>query len=131
MRKQKQVWVQVGYTRYRAAYRKAFPDEDIDGKVLSHALNRRVAALKGFQYVRVTPISRGANSSSAFSEQWSADHNGEHHRRNRNQTLGSKIQYADLPDLLLMMDLQLGGGVQDMANKGQTLVRPRLKELDH
>ena len=38
-----QVWVAVSYTRYRAAYRKAFPNEDITGRVLSHALNRRVA----------------------------------------------------------------------------------------
>ncbi len=64
----KQVWVQVPYTRYRAAYKKAFPDEDIAGKVLSHALNRRVAALKGYQYVRLTPTSRGANSISSFTE---------------------------------------------------------------
>ena len=36
----RQVWVHIGFTRYRRAYRKAFPDEAIDGKVLSHALNR-------------------------------------------------------------------------------------------
>ena len=35
-----QVLVHIGFTRYRRAYRKAFPDEAIDGKVLSHALNR-------------------------------------------------------------------------------------------
>lgn len=47
LRERKQVWVRVPYTRYRAAYINAFPDENIVGKVLSHALNRRVAALKG------------------------------------------------------------------------------------
>lgn len=45
-----QVWVHIGFSRYRAAYKNAFPDEMIDGKVLSHAMNRRTAALKGFAY---------------------------------------------------------------------------------
>src|ERR1043165_8276100 len=35
-----QVWVHIGFTRYRRAYRKAFPNEAIEGKVLSHALNQ-------------------------------------------------------------------------------------------
>jgi hypothetical protein len=29
-----QVWVHIAFTRYRNAYRKAFPAESIDGKVL-------------------------------------------------------------------------------------------------
>jgi hypothetical protein len=41
----RQVWVHVAYTRYRHAYRKAFPEENVDGKALNHAMNRRVAAL--------------------------------------------------------------------------------------
>jgi hypothetical protein len=70
LHERRQVWVHIGFTRYRRAYRTAFPDQTIDGKVLSHALNRRTAALMGFSYVRITPNSRGCNSSSAFSEQW-------------------------------------------------------------
>jgi hypothetical protein len=34
------------------------------------------------------------------------------------------IQYADLTDLMLMLDLRLGGGVMDIVNEGQRLVRP-------
>ncbi len=41
-----QVWVDVAYTRYRPAYRKAFPTEDIADRILSHTMNRRTAALK-------------------------------------------------------------------------------------
>ena len=63
-----QVWVHAEYNGYRAAYRKAFPDEDIAGQVLSHCMNRRHALLKGFQYIRIVPTSRAINSSSAFSE---------------------------------------------------------------
>jgi hypothetical protein len=66
----RQVWVHHAFGGYRKAYKKAFPDEDIDGRILSHAMNRRTAALKGFAYVRITPTSRGCNSSSAFSESW-------------------------------------------------------------
>lgn len=119
-----QVWVAVKYTRYRAAYKKAFPRDNIDGLVLSHSLNRRVAALKGFLYVRVTPTSRGANSSSAFSEQMSLDHHSEDRRKNRNKQSQAAIQYADLMDLMLMMDIKLGGGVQNIANESQALIKP-------
>ena len=122
--RQMQVWVDVGYTRYRAAYKKAFPAEDITGKVLSHALNRRVATIKGFQYVRITPTSRAANSSSAFSEQFSVDHHSDPNRIARQKSSSPAIQYADLPDLLLMMNVNLGGGVQDIANQAQALIRP-------
>src|SRR4051812_35318916 len=34
----RQVWVHIDFAGYRRAYKKAFPDETIDGKVLSHAL---------------------------------------------------------------------------------------------
>jgi len=63
-----QVWVEISYTHYRRAYHRAFPD--VGDQILSHSMNRRVAALKGFIFVRLTPTSRPANSSSAFSENW-------------------------------------------------------------
>jgi hypothetical protein len=53
-----QVWVDISYTRYRAAYHRAFPDEDISDKILRHAMNRRTAAAKGYNFVRITPITR-------------------------------------------------------------------------
>jgi hypothetical protein len=119
-----QVWVHVAYTRYRNGYRRAFPTEEIAGKVLSHAMNRRVAALKGFQYVRITPVSRGANSSSGFTEKWSVDlHGAPGH--SGDDTTQRVHQYADLADLLLMMDVNLGGGVMSVVNEGQALVEPR------
>ena len=34
------------------------------------------------------------------------------------------IQYADLTDFMLMLDLQLGGGVIDAVNEGQRPARP-------
>lgn len=35
------------------------------------------------------------------------------------------IQYADLSDLMLMLDMMLGGGVMDAVNEGQKLIEPR------
>ena len=32
------------------------------------------------------------------------------------------IQYADLSDLMLMLDMKLGGGVMDAVNEGQKLL---------
>lgn len=120
-----QVWVHVNYTRYRQAYRRAFPREDIGDKIMSHAMNRRVAALKGFQYVRITPTSRGANSSSAFSEGWAVALHGSPEQMAANKKRGAFIQYADLTDLMLMLDMKLGGGIMDAVNMAQRLINPR------
>lgn len=123
--RQMQVWVHVGYTRYRNAYRRAFPAEGIAGMVLSHAMSRRVAVLKGFQYVRITPVSKGANSSSGFTENWAVALHGAPERTPEKARRGAFIQYADLADLMLMMDLKLGGGIMSVVNEGQALVEPR------
>jgi hypothetical protein len=114
-----QVWVHVAYTRYRAAYRSAFPDEPLGLKILSHCVNRRLAALQGFEYVRIVPISRAANSSSSFSEQW-----GVELRRTQQPPIRPPyIQHADLAGLMLMLDMNLGGGVMQAVNEGQMLVQ--------
>lgn len=120
-----QVWVHVGYSRYRSAYKRAFPEEDIAGKVLSHAMNRRTAILKGFAYVRLTPVSRGSNSSSAFSEDWGVTLYSAPGQTPEKARRGAFIQYADLPALMLMLDMKPGGGVMTAVNEAQALVKPR------
>jgi hypothetical protein len=122
----RQIWVHIAYNRYRYAYRKAFPDEDITGLVLSHTMNRRTAALKGFDYVRLTPVSRGHNSSSAFSENWAVELHGTARSIERRRIRPPYIQYADLCDLMLMLDMKLGGGVMDAVNEGQKLVARKI-----
>ncbi|MFH1345581.1 MAG: hypothetical protein ABIL01_30910 [Pseudomonadota bacterium] len=121
----RQVWVDVAYKPYRSAYKRAFPDEDIDGLILSHAMNRITAAHKGFDFVRLTPVSGVANVSSAFSERWAKDL----HRPKQpvvTRRVGPPfIQYADLSDLMLMLDMMLGGGVMDAVNEGQKLLGRR------
>lgn len=119
-----QVWVDVSYGQYRAAYKEAFPDEDIQGKVLSHAMNRRVANLKGYQFVRLSPVSRSANSSSAFSEQWGKARYTETRKSPDEIRAGAFIQYADFSDILLMMDTVVGGGVMEVVNLEQALLIP-------
>lgn len=117
-----QLWVHVGYSGYRRAYRKAFPSDDISDKILSHAMNRRVAALKGFQYTRLTPTSRSANSSSAFSEGWAVALHSSPEQMAANKKRGAKIQYADMTDLMLLLDMKLGGGVMNAVNVAQNLI---------
>jgi hypothetical protein len=120
-----QVWVHIAFTRYRPAYHEAFPDHQIDGQVLSHALNRRTAALMGFNYVRITPNSRGCNSSSGFSEQWGVDLHASPSQMAANRRRGAFIHYADLVSLMVMLDMKPGGGFMDAVNEAQALVRPR------
>lgn len=120
-----QIWVHVGYTRYRQAYRRGFPEAELGEMVLSHAMNRRIAALKGFGFVRITPTSRGANSSSAFVEGWGKALHNDPSQMDANRRRGVHIEYADITDLMLMLDIKLGGGVMDVVNDGRRLVRPR------
>src|SRR5437588_12774740 len=49
----RQVWVHVDYNDYRRAYLRAFPDINLTDLVLDHVMNRRVARLKGFAYLRI------------------------------------------------------------------------------
>jgi hypothetical protein len=125
LHQQLQVWVDVAYTRYRRAYCRAFPDEQLGDRILSHAMNRRIAALQGFQFVRLTPTSRSSNSSSAFSEGWGVALHSTPAQMARNRERGVFINYADLSELMLMLDMKLGGGVMNAVNEGQKLVRPR------
>jgi len=120
-----QVWVHVAYKPYRAAYKRAFPNQNIDGLILSHAMNRDTAAHKAFDFVRLTPVSGVANVSSAFSEQWAKALHKPKDPVVARRTGPPFIQYADLSDLMLMLDMMLGGGVMDAVNEGQKLLERR------
>jgi len=114
----RQVWVHVDYRAFRRAYLQAFPDSDLAGLVLDHVMNRRVARLKGFAYLRVVPISRGANSShGSLSEYHSSPE-----MREKNRVSQSAVQYADLSDIVKMLNLQGGGSLMDNVNEAQKLV---------
>jgi hypothetical protein len=126
---QQQVWVNIAFNRYRHAYRKAFPDEDIGSQVLSHAMNRRTAALKGFDYVRITPVSRAGNSSSSFSEKWAVALHESVEVAGTRRIRPPYIQYADLSDVMLMLNMNLGGGVMDAVNEGQKLLGRRPNDI--
>ena len=120
----KQVWVHVDYSGYRSAYIKAFPCEDLTGLVIDHVLNRRVARLKGFHYLRIVPISRAANSSSGgLSEKWAVEYHGTPEMVLRNSKSPAFIQYADLADIVKMLNIKTWGSLQDPVNEAQALVR--------
>jgi len=126
LHKTEQVWVRFDYSGYRRAYKKAFPDEDISQMVLSHCMNRRHANIKGFRYVRIVPTSRATNSSSAFSEVWGIETNSKLIASRPPQRNQAHIQYADLVDLLVMLDLKVGGGVMETVNTAQQLITPKI-----
>jgi hypothetical protein len=119
----KQVWVHVDYRAYRRAYVGAFPDVNLTGLVLDHVLNRRVARLKGFGYLRIVPISRGSNSShGSLSEGWGVEHHSSPQMREKNRASLAAVQYADLADIVKMLDMQGGGSLMDNVNEAQKLV---------
>lgn len=117
----RQIWVSHSYSRYRYAYEKGLGKESISGKVLAHMYNRRMAALRGYNFIRLVPVSRGTNSSSSFTEQWGVELS-KSDLGARREKLGLRIQYADLGDLMVMLDMQLGGGIQEVFRVGQDLI---------
>jgi len=126
LRAPRQLWVDVDARPYRRAYAAAFPAEDLRGLVLDHVMNRRVARLKGFRYVRIVPISRAANSrSGGLSEKWGVAYHATPAMIAKNRQSPAFIQYADLADIVKMLDLKTGGSLQDGVNEGQALVTPR------
>lgn len=123
LRRSLQVWVHVDLGQYRKAYRHAFPEEHLTGLVIDHVINRRVARLKRFDYLRVVPISRGANSSSGgLAEKWAVAYHSSPRMMQINAESQEQIQYADISDLVKMLDIKTGGSLQDPVNQAQALV---------
>lgn len=121
----RQVWVNVDFGAYRRAYARAFPEVSLTDLVLDHVMNRRTARLKGFRYLRIVPISRPANSShGSLSEDWGVDYQSSPRMMAINQASQAAIQYADLVDIVKMLNMQGGGSIMDNVNKAQALVRP-------
>jgi hypothetical protein len=65
-------------------------------------------------------VSKRANSSSAYSEQWGVDLARESDEAR--QRVEQSIQYADLCDLMVMLDLKVEGGVMEAFRLGQDLI---------
>jgi hypothetical protein len=119
----RQVWVHVDYTAYRRAYIRAFPDADLTGVVLDHVMNRRVARLKGFTYLRIVPISREANSShGGLSEGWGVEYHSSPKMMEINKASQAVVQYADLSDIVKMLNMEGGGSFMENVNEAQKLV---------
>ena len=128
----KQVWVHVDYSAYRKAYLCAYPETD-RSLVLDHVLNRREARLKGFDYLRLVPVSRAVNSShGGLSERWGGEYHSSDRMVKANNQSGAEVQYADLADLIKMMNIQGGGSLmEEVINMGQALVGPPVHAGDN
>lgn len=119
----RQVWVHVDYGAYRRAYARAFPNIDLRGFVLDHVMNRRVARLKGFTYLRIVPISRAANSShGGLSEGWGVELHSSPRMVELNKVSKAVVQYADLADVVKMLNMEGGGSFMQIVNDAQELV---------
>lgn len=126
LRHPQQVWVHVDYTEYRNAYARVFPDESLVGFVLDHVLNRKMARAMQFQYLRIVPISRGANSSSGgLPEKWGIAYQTAPKMLKINAQSKSFIKYADVQDIVKMLNLKSGGALQEVVNDALSLFRER------
>lgn len=110
----KQTWFHVNYTNYRKAYQTAFPEQDLTNCVFYHVMNRRVARLKRFNYLRIVPISRTANCSSGnFTEKCGIAFHNSDRMRMVNSESPVFIQYCDKADIIIILRIQTGGKVQE------------------
>lgn len=118
-----QVWVHVDYSGYRQAYTRAFPDIDLSDFVIDHVMNRRVARLKGFNYLRVVPVVRSVNSShGGLSEKWAVAYHSSPGMVEINRASKAVVQYADLSDIVKMINMEGGGSFMEIVNEAQKLV---------
>ena len=119
----RQVWVHVDYSGYRRAYISAFPDADLTDFVIDHVMNRRVARLKGFKYLRVVPVSRAVNSGhGGLSEKWAVEYHSSPKMVKLNNVSKAVVQYADLSDIVKMINMEGGGSLMEIVNEAQKLV---------
>lgn len=115
-----QLWVRPKYSGYRKAFRMAFPDDIPNKRVIHHVMNRRYATLHGFEYVRVVAVSRSANSSSGHSENWGVTLTKDGTLRSRRGE--AAIAYADLADMMSMLEMPIGGGIMDTVREAAELL---------
>jgi hypothetical protein len=126
LHRSRQVWVHVDFAGYRGAFAKAFPDERLDGRVLDHVLNRRQARVYGFRFLRIVPIRRSPNSSSGgLSEKWGVEYAKKVAGTDRDWHRRSRIRYADLADIVKMLDRNTGGSVQEGVREALEWIDPR------
>ena len=86
-------------------------------------MNRRVARLKGFKYLRVVPVSRAVNSShGSLSENWAVEYHGSPRMVKLNKASHALVQYADLSDIVKMINREGGGSLMEIVNEAQKLV---------
>lgn len=122
--RRQQVWVHVDYTAYRKAYRRQYPAEDIQGLVVDHIMNRRFARLYGFQYVRVVPITRAANSSSGgLTEKMGIEFQSLPQNVAWRAAHPMAIRYADTSDLAKMLSITTGNALHPHHNTFQQRLR--------
>lgn len=119
----KQVWVHVNYKSYRAAYKIACPEENVSDFVLDHILNRRVARLKGYDYLRIIPVAKSVNTSSgAVTEKYGFEHHSTDRMKSINQEDQAFIEYADIADMVKMLNQKTGGKFQDIIRDSLDLI---------
>ena len=119
----RQVWVHVDYRAYRRAYVKAFPAANLSGLFLDHIMNRRIARLKLFNYLRILPVPSPVNSShGVLSERSGFEYHSSPEMVEINRKSQAVVQYADLADIVKMLNMKCGGSHMDQINEAQRLV---------
>jgi hypothetical protein len=103
---ERQLWVDVDFKNFNKVYRSEFPEFDITDDVhIDHLMNRRLARIFGYKYIRLIHVNNSTNvSSGAGAEKLAVDMHGDIELDKEAQ-----MQYADPFELAKILDLQTGG----------------------
>lgn len=108
----RQLWAHVDFGRYRATYKKTFPNESIEqDDFIDHVLNRKVARACGFNYIRLVAVPRRVNTEhGSLNESWELkDMLADPTVMERRQAARGNVRYADWADLVKMLKIKTGG----------------------
>jgi hypothetical protein len=75
------------------------------------------------QYAEKVATERFGLPPCGLSEKWSVEYHGSAEMRAKNLASPAKIQYADLADIVKMLNRKTGGLLQDPVNDAQSLIR--------
>ncbi len=79
--------------------------------------------MKGFDFVRVIPVLPGVNTSSGgVTEKYGFDYHSSVQMKKLNLENQAYIEYADLADIVKMLNLKTGVRFQDIVNEAQSLL---------
>ncbi|MFH0896020.1 MAG: hypothetical protein V2A54_16425 [Bacteroidota bacterium] len=105
----KQLWVHVDFRKYRSAYIETFPEYEITRNIfIDHLMNRRLARVFNYPYIRLVHVDADVNTSSGVGQEDLSITGHDRVEEVRKEQQHQQIQYADPFDISKMLNMKTG-----------------------